>query len=233
MAESKYAGLFLVLLGLVVVAILWVAKPSLPRSLKEIAQADRDISELNQVVGNDFSFGILGLKDAGKTTFIRNVLNLPNEKTETAKPIYRLTPIQTGKGLKWATFLDGPGGHKGGAVRILSEAEKIVLLIDHNDSSIDVDFDEERGEDQLRFAQSITELISEFEFPIAQIILQPNKVDLWGTNSTSKNKMDNLMNKVETALKGAQIKPRVIVAVPMCAEQGSSTAGLLSILVED
>lgn len=233
LAESEYAGAFLVLLAIIVVLILVTAKPPLPQSLKEIAKADRAISTLNQVTGNDFSFGVLGLKDAGKTTFIRNVLNLPNERKETAAPYYRLTPIQTTGGVKWATFLDGPGGHKGGAVRILSEAQKIVLLIDHNGSSSVEDFDAQRGKDHISYAESIAELIEEFDFPVSHIILQPNKVDLWGAHKESKNSMDGLIDEVEKILKDRQIDPRIFSAVPMSAENGSSTAELLSVLVED
>jgi len=205
----------------------------LPKSLKQIAEQDRKLATLNEVVGADYIFGILGLKNAGKTTFIKNVLNLPNPKQETPAPYYRLTPVQTRQGLKWAVFIDGPGDHKGGAARIASEAKKLILLVDNTASADNEEFDENRGKEHLAFAKSVAEIIQELKYPVGRILVQPNKVDLWGASPAVKAKMDQLTDEVCRAFLEKQLPASISSGVPMSGENGDSAALVLSGIVEN
>lgn len=125
---------------------------------------------------------VAGLGDAGKTTLIENLCNtLPKGERTSGKGGY-VVNLSTNS-YNYAAILDGSGQSIPIQNSLITKANIIIFVVDHNIAATDIRIDERRVREHISFIQQAVDHLLDNGYSPRHFYLLLNKRDKWNRNS--------------------------------------------------
>lgn len=214
----------LALLGLVLLLAAWTKPATLapPNVSSKI-----DLETVNEYLAHLPKVGLLGLNDAGKTTFLDAVVARPPVVQKTSQAYGQIVLVPDTRPEQMLLLLDTVGSVNRIQFAVLEQVQSAFLFIDHNDSANSHELDEERMKKHLDFAAQLASSADEDGLLLDEMIVILGKNDLWSNSEEIELKMAELGSKIEGIFNSSKSFKTCKVIGTFSNNSRSDVAGLL------
>lgn len=188
--NSEYSWYSLYALGSILILLVLIATPKLSR-LPNLA-SKLDISLINTILSDTPRAGLVGLENAGKSTFIDAAISRKSENKQTEKPYAQFINVPDTDPAKSIIILDSVGGRSHVQFHIQSVSRSVAFFFDHADTISEAKFDTDRARRHSELAEQLIHSARDGGIVVDHLFIVANKSDLWQSDENSVREMETL-----------------------------------------
>ena len=183
--------------------LVWVGYKTVPQfylTPSAIVGRRLEMAELDKLLVKVFTVGLVGITDAGKTTFLDAVRHRKEPKRRTAAPYAVIVVLPDRNQTKYIAIVDSVGQLFDNQFDVVRHSDLVCLFLDHNTSDTLPKSNSSRLNKQREFVDQIARTHEYETLGARSILLLGNKSDLWSGTQATSVAMGKLLNHCENRL---------------------------------